>query len=97
MLNVNVEVGLIIKKIVNIMNKIKLYLELYYHIILSFLSFLYSVSLWFSGSKLEGIFVGIWVPSILAFAICIRQRRNDFFRQQAYKNRKRGNYRRKRK
>ena len=79
------------------MNKIKLYLELYYPIILSFLSFLYSVSLWFSGSKLEGIFVGIWVPSILAFAICIRQRRNDFFSQQAYKNRKRGNYRGKRK
>ena len=79
------------------MNKIRLYIELYYPVILSFLSFLYSVSLWFSGSKLEGIFVGIWVPSILAFAICIRQRRNDFFRQQAYKNRKRGNYRRKRK
>ena len=55
-------------------------LELYYPIILSFLSFLYSVSLWFSGYKLEGIFVGIWVPSILAFAICIRQRRNDYYR-----------------
>ena len=79
------------------MNKIKLYLELYYPVILSFLSFLYSVSLWFSGSKLEGIFVGIWVPSILAFAICIRQRRNDFFRQQAYKNRRKGNLRRRRK
>ena len=97
MLNVNVGVGLIIKKIVTIMNKIKLYLELYYPIILSFLSFLYSVSLWFSGYKLEGIFVGIWVPSILAFAICIRQRRNDFFRQQAYKNRRKGNLRRRRK
>jgi hypothetical protein len=96
MLNVNVEVGLIIKKIVNIMNKIKLYLELYYPIILSFLSFLYSVSLWFSGYKLEGIFVGIWVPSILAFAICIRQRRNDFFKQLAYKNRRKVNTRKKR-
>ena len=62
------------------MNKIKLYISLYYPVILSFLSFLYSVSLWFSGYKLEGIFVGIWVPSILAFAICIRQRRNDFFK-----------------
>ena len=94
-------VGLNIKKIVNtkikIMNKLKLYISLYYPVILSFLSFLYSVGLWFSGYKLEGIFVGIWVPSILAFAICIRQRRNDFFRQLAYKNRKRGNYRRKRK
>ena len=62
------------------MNKIKLYISLYYPVILSFLSFLYSVSLWFSGYKLEGIFVGIWVPSILAFAICIRQRRNDYYR-----------------
>jgi hypothetical protein len=97
MLNVNVEVGLIIKKIVNIMKKIKLYIELYYPVILSFLSFLYSVSLWFSGYQLEGIFVGIWVPSILALSISIRQRRNDFFRQQAYKNRRKGNYRKKRK
>ena len=79
------------------MKKIKLYIELYYPVILSFLSFLYSVSLWFSGNKLEGIFVGIWVPSILAFAIAIRQRRNDFFRQQAYKNRRKGNQRRRRK
>ena len=62
------------------MKKIKLYLELYYPVVLSFLSFLYSVGLWFSGYKLEGIFVGIWVPSILAFAICIRQRRNDYYR-----------------
>jgi hypothetical protein len=29
-------------------------------------SFLLSVSLWFSGHELQGIFVGIWVPSILA-------------------------------
>jgi hypothetical protein len=79
------------------MKQIKFYIRLYYPVVLSFLSFLYSVGLWFSGYQLEGIFVGIWVPSILAFAICIRQRRNDFFRQQAYKNRKRGNYRRKRK
>jgi len=79
------------------MKKIKLYIELYYPVILSFLSFLYSVSLWFSGYKLEGIFVGIWVPSILAFAICIRQRRNDFFKQLAYKNRRKVNTRNKRK
>ena len=79
------------------MEKVKFYWKLYYPVILSFLSFLYSVSLWFSGYQLEGIFVGIWVPSILAFAICIRQRRNDFFRHLAYKNRRKGNYRRKRK
>ena len=30
------------------------------------LSFLLSVFLWFSVSKEQGIFVGLWVPSILA-------------------------------
>ena len=46
------------------MNRLKFYWKLYYPVVLSFLSFLYSVSLWFSGYQLEGIFVGIWVPSI---------------------------------
>ena len=30
-------------------------------------SFLFSISLWFSGSRDEGAFVGLWVPSILSF------------------------------
>lgn len=60
-------------------NKLITFWGLYYPIILAFLSFLYSVTLWFMGNKLEGIFVGIWVPSILAFSIAIRQRRNDHF------------------
>lgn len=30
------------------------------------LSFLLSVGLWFRGFREEGLFVGIWVPSILA-------------------------------
>ena len=30
------------------------------------LSFLFSVYLWFAGYKDEGIFVGIWVPTILS-------------------------------
>ena len=30
------------------------------------LSFLLSVGLWFAGSREEGVFVGLWVPSILA-------------------------------
>jgi|TARA_R100001460_G_scaffold101831_1_gene145964 hypothetical protein len=59
------------------MNKLKLIAIVYYPVILAFLSFLYSVTLWFNGYQLEGIFVGIWVPSILAFSIAIRQRRND--------------------
>ena len=36
-------------------------------ILAAFLSFLLSVYLWFSGQKSEGLFVGIWVPSILSF------------------------------
>tara|TARA_R100001224_G_scaffold63940_2_gene38280 strand:+ start:172 stop:396 length:225 start_codon:yes stop_codon:yes gene_type:complete len=71
------------------MEKVKFYWKLYYPVILSFLSFLYSVTLWFSGYQLEGIFVGIWVPSILAFAICIRQRRNDYYRALAASKNKR--------
>jgi hypothetical protein len=29
-------------------------------------SFLLSVALWFAGNREEGVFVGLWVPSILA-------------------------------
>jgi hypothetical protein len=54
-------------------------------VILAFLSFLYSVSLWFTGNKLEGIFVGIWVPSILAFSIAIRQRRGQINKRKGKK------------
>jgi hypothetical protein len=32
----------------------------------AFLSFVLSVSLWFTGNHDQGIFVGLWVPSILA-------------------------------
>lgn len=31
------------------------------------LSFVFSVFLWFRGDREQGVFVGIWVPSILAF------------------------------
>ena len=31
------------------------------------ISFFASVFLWFSGHESQGIFVGLWVPSILAF------------------------------
>ncbi len=33
----------------------------------AFLSFVFSIYLWFSGWREEGLFVGLWVPSILAF------------------------------
>lgn len=38
-------------------------------------SFLFSVYLWFSGSKQEGMFVGLWVPSILSFGTLILGRK----------------------
>jgi hypothetical protein len=33
----------------------------------AFASFVLSVSLWFAGNTDEGLFVGIWVPSIISF------------------------------
>jgi hypothetical protein len=37
------------------------------------ISFLLSVGLWFSGQRDEGLFVGLWVPSILSFGGFVRQ------------------------
>jgi len=34
-------------------------------------SFVFSVSLWFTGSKQEGLYVGLWVPSILSFGTLV--------------------------
>lgn len=53
------------------------FLEKYYPVILAFFSFLYSVYLWFTGNQMEGIYVGLWPVTILAFAIALRQRRSD--------------------
>ncbi len=53
------------------------FLEKYYPVLLAFLSFLYSIYLWFSGNQMEGIYVGLWPVTILAFAIAIRQRRDE--------------------
>ena len=41
----------------------------------AFLSFVFSVYLWFAGQREEGLFVGIWVPSILSFATLTAQAR----------------------
>ena len=35
----------------------------------AFVSFVLSVSLWFTGNHEQGIFVGLWVPSILALGV----------------------------
>jgi hypothetical protein len=37
-------------------------------------SFGLSVSLWFSGHEQQGIFVGLWVPSILALGAVVAPR-----------------------
>ena len=44
------------------------------------LSFLFSVYLWFLVDKDQGVFVGLWVPSILSFGALVtngRGRRHD--------------------
>jgi hypothetical protein len=41
-------------------------------LIAAFASFLFSVYLWFQGQRDEGLFVGIWVPSILALGSFIK-------------------------
>lgn len=46
-------------------------------IIAAGLSFLLSVYLWFIGYKDEGLFVGLWVPSILALGAFIYAGRNS--------------------
>ena len=40
----------------------------------AFVSFVLSVTLWFSGHKQEGIFVGLWVPSILSLGGIVLRR-----------------------
>ena len=39
----------------------------------AFISFLLSIYLWFSGQQDEGLYVGLWVPSILAAGAYIKQ------------------------
>ena len=41
------------------------------------LSFLMSVFLWFSGQKEQGVYVGLWVPSILALGALLTQGRES--------------------
>jgi hypothetical protein len=44
----------------------------------AFISFLLSVTLWFTGQREEGLFVGIWVPSILAFGAYVKAATRNF-------------------
>jgi hypothetical protein len=38
----------------------------------AFVSFLLSVYLWFNGQKDAGLYVGIWVPSIISFGAYLK-------------------------
>ena len=38
----------------------------------AFVAFVTSVYLWFSGQRDEGLFVGLWVPSILGLAAYLK-------------------------
>ena len=40
----------------------------------AFVSFVISVVLWFSGQRDQGIFVGLWVPSILSLGAVVLPR-----------------------
>ena len=48
----------------------------FYFFMAAALSFLLSVYLFFSGDKVSGIFVGLWVPSILSAATLILEGHN---------------------
>ena len=47
------------------------------YVLAAVISFVLSVSLWFTGSKDQGIFVGIWVPSILSFGTLMLSAREN--------------------
>lgn len=45
----------------------------------AFLSLIFSEFLWFKGEREAGLFIGLWVPSILGFAILLKlvNKQND--------------------
>jgi hypothetical protein len=44
-----------------------------YFIIAAGLSLILALYLWFSGQANEGIFVGLWVPSILSLGVLLKK------------------------
>ena len=50
------------------------FLLVYWPVIIAFIFFLFSIILYFSGNKLEGIYVGFFPLTILIFTYVIRQR-----------------------
>lgn len=53
------------------------FLNKYYPIVLSIAALVYSVFLWFSGSQMEGLYVGLWPITILAFTLVLAQIQNQ--------------------
>ena len=45
----------------------------YFILLAAFVSFIFSVYLWFNGQQQEGVYVGLWVPSILGAGADIKQ------------------------
>ena len=43
----------------------------------AFMSLIFSELLWFKGEKEAAIFIGLWVPSILGFAILLKLIKNQ--------------------
>lgn len=46
-------------------------------LVAALISFVLSVSLWFAGSREEGLFVGIWVPTIISLGAFLLPRRAE--------------------
>lgn len=46
--------------------------HLRFFLVAAFISFVFSIVLWFFVDKNTGVFVGLWVPSILALAAATR-------------------------
>lgn len=46
-------------------------------LVAAFASFLFSVSLFFTGSEDQGLFVGLWVPSIIALGAFLAPRESS--------------------
>ena len=49
-------------------------LPLVLFLVAAFVSFCFSVTLWFFVNKETGVFVGLWVPSILSLGALLRSR-----------------------
>ncbi len=60
------------------MKNFRQFLQVYYPIIIAFITMLYSISLGLSGDFESAQYSAHWPATILLFAIALRQRRSDF-------------------